>query len=175
MNLMHKKTRQLIELSFLGVIMFVSKIIMEAMPNIHLVSVLTIAYTLSYKEKALVPIYLFVVLNGISAGFAIWWIPYLYIWTILWAATMILSKFVCEAHAVIVYQIVCALHGLFFGILYAPINALLWGMSFSEMVSWIIAGIPYDCIHAAGNLFAGTLIIPISKLINKLGAVHRDV
>ena len=155
--------------------MFVSKIIMEVIPNIHLVSALTIAYTLSYREKALVPIYLFVVLNGIFAGFAFWWIPYLYIWTILWAATMVLSKFICKSHAVILYQILCALHGLLFGTLYAPVNALLWGMSFSEMISWIIAGIPFDCIHAVGNWVAGILIIPISKLINKLGAAHRNV
>ena len=71
----------------LGTIMFVSKIVMEALPNIHLLGTLTMTYTVVYRKKALIPLYVYVFLNGLYAGFSLWWVPYLYIWTILWGIT----------------------------------------------------------------------------------------
>ena len=84
--------RELAIFSMLGALMFCSKIIMEALPNIHLLGMLTMTYTLVYRGKALIPLYIYIFLNGFAAGFATWWIPYLYIWTVLWAITMLLPK-----------------------------------------------------------------------------------
>ena len=53
---------------------------MELLPNIHLLGMLTMVYTIVFRIKALIPIYVYVFLNGIFAGFSPWWIPYLYIW-----------------------------------------------------------------------------------------------
>ena len=64
--------------------MYASKMLMELAPNIHLLGVFTIAFTVVYRKKALYPIYIYVLLNGIFSGFSAWWLPYLYIWTILW-------------------------------------------------------------------------------------------
>ena len=73
-------------------VMFVSKIVMEFLPNIHLLGMLTMVYTLTFRSKALIPIYIYVFVNGLYAGFAVWWVPYLYVWTILWAVTMLLPR-----------------------------------------------------------------------------------
>jgi len=35
-------------------------------------------------------------------------------------------------------------------------------------LSWIIAGIPFDILHAAGDLAAGLLVFPLSQLLAKL-------
>lgn len=84
--------RELAIFSMLGALMFCSKIIMEALPNIHLLGMLTMTYTLVYPwKRADTAVYLYF-LNGFAAGFATWWIPYLYIWTVLWAITMLLPK-----------------------------------------------------------------------------------
>ena len=64
--------------------MYASKVVMEVAPNVHLLGVFTMAFTIVYRKKALYPIYTYVLLNGIFTGFATWWIPYLYLWTILW-------------------------------------------------------------------------------------------
>lgn len=148
--------------------MFVSKIIMEALPNIHLLGMFTMTYTLTFRKKALLPIYVYVLLNGLYAGFNMWWIPYLYIWTVLWAVTMVLPRDMPKGAKRIVYPLVCALHGLSFGTLYAPAQALMMGMSFKATIAWIIAGLPWDAVHAAGNLLAGLLICPLSELLCKL-------
>lgn len=151
----------------LGALMFVSKIILEVIPNVHLLGALTMIYTVAFRKKALVPIYVFVFINGVWAGFATWWIPYLYIWTVLWGVTMLLPTNMTKRTACIVYPLVCALHGLFYGTLYAPLQALMFGLDFRGMLLWIAAGLPWDAVHAAGNLVAGLLVFPLSRVINK--------
>lgn len=154
--------------AMLGTLMFCSKIIMEVLPNIHLLGMFTMVFTIAFRKKALIPIYIYVLLNGLYAGFTIWWIPYLYVWTILWGVTMLLPKKMPKKFACVVYPLVCALHGIAFGALYAPAQALLFGLDFNQMVAWILAGLPWDTLHGVGNFFAGILIIPLSDLLIKL-------
>ena len=54
----------------LAAVMFASKVIMEILPNIHLLGTLTMAYTVAFRKKALIPIYLYVMINGVYSGFA---------------------------------------------------------------------------------------------------------
>ena len=76
----------------LGTLMFCSKIIMELLPNIHLIGMFVMVCTIVFRVKALVPIYVFVAITGLYAGFAPWWVPYIYIWTVLWGLTMLIPK-----------------------------------------------------------------------------------
>ena len=154
--------------AMLGTVMFCSKILMEALPNIHLLGMLTMVYTLVFRARALIPIYVYILLNGLYAGFNAWWIPYLYIWTILWGITMLLPRNMPQKIGAVVYPVVCALHGLAFGTLYAPAQALMFGMSFKQMVAWIIAGLPWDVVHMVGDSIAGLLILPLYHVLRKL-------
>lgn len=157
----------------LGALMFASKIAMQALPNIHLLGMFIMTFTVVFGKKALIPIYIYVMLDGLYGGFGLWWFPYLYIWTILWAATMLLPENMSEKKKRIVYPIVCALHGLLFGTLYAPAQAIIMHLNFRSAVSWIIAGLPYDALHAAGNFAFGFLILPLSNLMKKLLKMNR--
>ena len=148
--------------------MYASKMIMEVAPNVHLLGVFTIAFTVVYRKKALYPIYIYVLLNGIFCGFATWWIPYLYLWAVLWGATMLLPKRIPEKLRPLVYMLLCAAHGFLFGTLYAPAQALLYGLSFQKMVAWIISGLPWDFVHGVSNFFCGILIVPIIKILTFL-------
>ncbi len=148
--------------------MYASKMIMEVAPNVHLLGVFTIAFTVVYRKKALYPIYTYVLLNGIFCGFATWWIPYLYLWAVLWGATMLLPKRIPEKIRPLVYMLLCAAHGFLFGTLYAPAQALLYGLSFQKMVAWIISGLPWDFVHGVSNFFCGILIVPVIKILTFL-------
>ncbi len=154
--------------AMLGTLMFCSKIIMEFLPNIHLLGMLTMVYTIVFRKKALLPIYIYVMINGLYAGFSVWWIPYTYVWTILWALTMLLPRNMPKKVAIIVYPVVCGLHGFAFGTLYAPAQALMFGFNFEQTIAWIIAGLPWDAVHGIGNLAVGILIVPFSELLRKL-------
>lgn len=158
-------TKEIAIFGMLGAVMYVSKFVMEIFPNIHLIDIFTAAFTVVYRKKALYPIYTYVILNGIFCGFATWWIPYLYLWTILWGAIMLLPENMSKKAKPIVYMAVCAAHGIFFGTLYAPAQALLYGLSFKDMAAWIIAGLPFDCVHGVSNFFCGILIMPITRVL----------
>ena len=141
---------------------------MEGLPNIHLVGMLTITYTVVYKLKALIPIYVYVLLDGLFGGFGVWWIPYLYIWTILWGVTMLIPKKIPKWLACIIYPALCALHGICFGSLYAPVWAIVSRLNFEETLVWIANGFAFDIIHCIGNLAVGLLIFPMTVLLKKL-------
>lgn len=166
-NEKYKKLVDLLVFTMLGVILLISKLLMEALPNFHLLGTLITAYTIVYRKDALKPIFIFVFLFGLVYSFSIWWIPYLYIWAILWAMVMLLPKNMSKKVAVPVYMIVSGLHGLLYGTLYAPAQALLFGYDFKTMVAWIIAGFPFDIMHCVGNVVLGILILPVATALKK--------
>lgn len=154
--------------TMLGALMFCSKILMELLPNIHLLGMFTMTFTLVFRKKALIPVYVYVLVNGLFGGFSLWWMPYLYIWTILWGVTMLLPKRMPKALACVVYPTVCALHGFAFGLLYAPAQALMFGFDLKQTLTWVAAGLPFDLLHGLGNFAAGLLILPLAALLRRL-------
>lgn len=160
--------REITVFGMLGALMYASKILMEVAPNIHLLGVLTIAYTVVYKKKALYPIYIYVLLNGLFSGFATWWVPYLYIWTVLWAVTLPLAEKLPKKYRGIAFMLLNACHGFAFGVLYAPAQAILYGLSWEGMLAWIVAGLPFDVVHGVSNFFCGILIVPIVQVLQRL-------
>lgn len=166
-------TKELAVFSVLGALMYTSKILMEVAPNVHLLGVFTISFTVVYRKKALYPIYIYVLLNGIMSGFATWWIPYLYIWTILWAMVMALPKNMPKKLEPIVYMLVCGAHGFLYGTLYAPSQAILFGLDMEAMIAWIIAGLPWDFIHGVSNLICGLMIVPLVTALRKLEKISK--
>ncbi len=148
--------------------MFISKLWMDWLPNIHLLGVFTIAITVVYRQKALYAIYTYVLLNGVFAGFSAWWIPHLYLWTLLCLATMLLPKQIPPRVARIFYMSLCGLHGLLYGVLYAPCQAFFFGLNFEQTIAWVVAGLPFDLLHGISNFIAGLLISPIISLLKKL-------
>ena len=155
--------------AMLGAIQFGSKQLLEFLPNVELVSTLTMVYTLVYRRQALIPIYVFVLMEGVLWGFGTWWIPYLYLWTVLWGVTMLLPRRLPARWGVPVYAGVCALFGLAYGTLYAPFQCYAFlGGDWKRTLTWIVAGLPWDGVHALGNLALGTLIVPLSTLLRNL-------
>ena len=152
----------------LGALMYASKVIMDVLPNIHLIGVFVVAITVVYGKKALYPIYIFVFLTGLLNGFGTWWIPYLYLWAILWGATMLLPKNLTGKKAPVIYAVVCSLHGFLYGVMYAPFQAIMYNLSLKGTLTWIATGLPFDITHGISN-FIVTLIlsIPLIRLLQQ--------
>ena len=161
--------RHVILFAMLGSILFVSKQVLEVLPNVELISTLTMVYTLVYRRRALIPVYLFVFLEGILAGFGLWWYPYLYLWAVLWGVTMLLPRRLPLWAQVPVYAGTCAGFGLAYGSLYAPYQCLVFlGGDLDKTLTWIALGFPWDMTHALGNLALGLLIVPLTTALRRL-------
>lgn len=156
------KTREIVTCGFLAAILLVVQVMLSFLPNIELVSLLVIVYTLVFQRKTLVILYTFALLQGLLYGFGIWWIMYLYVWTILYG---IVRKF-RKNENVILWAIIggCfgALFGLFCSIPYAVAGGIGAGLA------WWAGGLLFDIAHAVGNFFVILLLFkPLYYIVKK--------
>lgn len=155
-----RNIKELVRLSLLAAILMVAQVGMAFLPNIELVSLLCISYTLSLGKKALYVIYLFVLLQGLLYGFGMWWLCYLYIWAILWGVTMLFSSM----DPPLGWAILSGLFGLCFGALTA-LPYLLTGGPSMAFAYWV-NGIPFDIAHCIGNFAAALILLkPLRRIL----------
>ena len=141
------------------------------LPNIELVSLLIIVYTLTLHKKALYIITIFIILEGFLYGIGLWWINYLYIWFILYLLVMLFRK----ESSPLQWAIIAGGYGLSFGAL-CSIPYFFMGLSggtirngLQSAFAYWIAGIPFDITHGIAN-FVVVLVLfkPVYKIIDQL-------
>ena len=134
------KTRSLVTAAFLAAVLVASKFALDGLPNIELVSLLVILYTLEYPRLAVPAVYTYVFVYGLLNGFGIWWFPQLYIWAVL-----------------MLFALLSGLFGLCYGALYAVSYAVMNG-GIAAGIAWWVTGIPFDLLHGAGNFVVALLL-----------------
>ena len=147
----------------LGAILLVSQIALAPLPNIEIVSVLVVLFTLVLGKYVAYTLSVFILLEGLVYGFGLWWFSYLYIWTIL----AILTFFFRKMESRLGWALLCGFYGLLFGTLTSFPTFVLSG--FAVGVAYILSGIPFDLIHAVANFLLAFLLLPVlRKLLEKL-------
>ena len=140
------RTRGLVQTALMGAILLVSQIALAALPNIEVVSLLLILYTVAISPKqALAAAWLFALLEGLIYGFGIWWVMYLYVWPMLVLVSWLLKK----NRSVWLWAFVSAVFGLSFGALCSIPYFISGGIGAG--IAWWISGIPYDITHCISN------------------------
>ena len=127
-------------------VIFAAQVAMAALPNIEIVTMLVILYTQLYRKKVFFIIYAFIGLEGLFYGFGLWWLNYLYIWTLLTLLVLLLGK---KQRSPVFWSILAGAYGLCFGMLCAIPYFIAGGIG-GGLAYWV-AGIPYDIMHCAGN------------------------
>lgn len=137
---------KLTRIALLSAILYVSKVALEFLPNVELVSLLVILYTLVFGKETFLTVTVFNLFELIQWGFGTWWFSYLYVWPLLCLITLILNKLIKEE--ILVWAIVSGCFGLIFGslfaIVYIPINL-------SYALTYWISGLPWDVWHGVCN------------------------
>lgn len=157
------KIKDIVIIALMSSILFAVQVIFAALPNIELVSLLVIVYTLVFGWRTLGIIYVFAVLEGLLYGFGPWWIMYLYIWTILYLIVTLLRK----NTSVIIWATVSGIYGLMFGALGAVVYIFIGGIGMA--VAYWIAGLMFDIVHGVSNFFVCIILFkPIYTVLKKL-------
>ena len=164
---------RLVLFAMLGALMYASKWALQMLPNIHLIGFFIISFTVVYRFQAIFPIYVFVFLCGVFDGFGTWWVPYLYIWTILWAVTLLIPKKLAHSKwGYLIFPVLGGIYGLCFGTLYTPVYALLMGFDLPAAIAWIAKGFVFDIYHCIGNVASALLVPFFIKLLTRLEKMY---
>lgn len=157
------KTKDIVLMGMLGTLLFIFQVAFAFLPNIELVSLFIIIYTLRYGSKSVFSIYVFALLEGLLYGFGIWWVMYLYVWTILALVTLIFHK----NNSTFFWAIISGIFGLSFGALCSIPYFITGGLGAG--IGYWISGIPFDIIHSIGN-FVVVLVLfkPLQGLFARL-------
>lgn len=139
-------------LGMMGALLVIVQVAISFVPNVELVSLLVIVYTLLLGAYAFAPIYAFVMVEGLLYGFGLWWMNYAYVWAILTGIVLLLRN----QKSVYFWAIISGVFGLFFGALCAIPYLFMGGLS-SAFAYWI-TGIPFDIAHCIGNAAAILLL-----------------
>lgn len=164
MNGRKSQSRRVVLCATLAALMTALQAAMAPLPNIEPVSLLVLVYALVFGRDVFYIIYTFVLLEGLLYGFHLWWVTYLYIWT-LWAlAVLLISR--GRDRGPLLWAVACGAFGLSFGALCAL--PYLAGGPWAAFAYWT-SGIPFDLLHCAGN-FCLTLALerPLYTLLTKL-------
>lgn len=158
-----KKAIHIAATGLLGAILLIGQVGLSFLPNIEIVSTLVIVYALALKGRAFPIIYVFVLLEGLVFGFGVWWVSYLYIWSILALLALAFQRI----DSAFFWAVLSGAFGLSFGALCA-IPYLISGGIGAALTYWI-NGIPFDILHCAGN-FALTLALyrPLTRILKKM-------
>lgn len=158
--------RKITRIALLSAILYVSKVALEFLPNVELVSLLTVLYTLVFGKEAFLIVTVFNLFELIQWGFGTWWVSYLYVWPLLVLITLLLKKIIKEEF--LIWSVVSGLFGLIFGslfaIVYLPVDP-------AYALAYWISGLPWDVWHGVCN-FVLMLVIgkPLYLLLKKARA-----
>ena len=156
--------RKITRIALLSAILYVSKVALEFLPNVELVSLLTVLYTLVFGKEAFLIVTVFNLFELIQWGFGTWWVSYLYVWPLLVLITLLLKKIIKEEF--LIWSVVSGLFGLIFGslfaIVYLPVDP-------AYALAYWISGLPWDVWHGVCN-FVLMLVIgkPLYLLLKKV-------
>ncbi len=155
------KAKDMVMVGACSAVLFLSQIAFAFLPNIELVSVMVIAFSLVLEKKTLYIIYVFALCEGIYYGFGVWWIMYLYVWTILY----LLARLFRKQDSRLFWAALSGGFGLMFGGLCAVPYFFISGIG-GGMAYWV-GGIPFDLLHGAGNFVTALVVLPPLKWVLK--------
>lgn len=136
---------------------------MAGLPNIEPVSLMVMLFAVVFGWKCLYPIYLYVLMEIMLYGINLWNINYLYVWTILAVAAILMRRL----RNPIWWALLAGVFGIAFGLLCSPVYMVIGGVDYG--IRWWLAGFGFDIPHAIGNfVIALVLFAPLRKLLETL-------
>ncbi len=161
------KVKSITVTALMAAILFAVQIILSGLPNIELVSLLVILFTIAFPKNIWGALAVFCVLEGVFYGFGTWWLMYLYVWPIL----ALTAYFFRKNNSPFFWCVVNGAFGLMFGLLcafsYLPIGGI------PMMLSWWVSGIPFDIVHGISN--SVTALVLFKPLYSALEYIAREL
>lgn len=139
------------------------KRVLAFVPNMELVTLLIILYTLYFGRRIYYVIAAFILIEGCLYGFGIWWAMYAYVWPLLAFLTYLFRK----KESIWFWSGFSGIYGFCFGALCTFPYFVIGGMDM--VISWWTAGLLYDVLHGISNfILCLILFVPLKKALAAL-------
>ena len=149
----------------------VSKLMLNFLPNVELVTFWVIMFTLFFGPKVIYSIIVFILIEISIHGIHTWIFMYMYVWPALALLVYLFRK----NDSIWFYSILSGFFGLFYGAFcslpYIVIGTVDGGIQSGLIMAfnWWVAGIPFDIIHGIANfVIMMVLYTPVRALLGKL-------
>ncbi|MCR4595217.1 MAG: hypothetical protein K5673_00395 [Lachnospiraceae bacterium] len=163
----HKKIFSVLDIATIGVmaaLLEVVKVALQAVPNVELVTLFIIVFTLYLGPKSLIAVWGFVGMECAVYGLGLWTVMYVYVWPILVLITCLLGKHRSSQWP---FVVLASMFGLFFGAMCSIPYFFMGG--YATALAWWVAGIPFDILHGVTNFIgAAVLFTPLMKALDRI-------
>ncbi len=150
--------------ALLSAVLYVSKLALDFLPNIEVVTLLIILYTLMLGKETFAIVMVFNLFQGLQWGFGLWWVSYMYTWPALCLIVLLLRRLIKEEF--LLWSVIAGSYGLLFGaffaLAYLPLDP-------GYALTYWITGLTWDVWHAVVNfILMAVLGKPFYKILKQV-------
>ncbi|MDI9476529.1 MAG: hypothetical protein ACOX0L_03885 [Natronincolaceae bacterium] len=156
------KAKDIAVIGLLSASITIGKLALSLVPNVEIVSLLFIVYTIVFGVKhSIIISIIFSTTEIFIYGLSTWLLGYYFIWPMLIFITHIVKKTVKDEYG---YATIAGLFGLFFGVFFAIVESFFYGYAYG--LTYWIRGIPFDILHGVSNFIIVLILFnPITKIM----------
>lgn len=145
-----------------------AKLALSFLPNVELVTLLVILFTLCLGGRALLAVFAFAGVECLVWGLGLWTVMYLYVWPLLAVLVLLFRR----QQSALFWSILSGIYGLLFGALCSIPYFFIGGVQ--TAVAWWIAGIPWDIVHGVSNfVLCLVLFAPLRRVFLRMQKVQE--
>ena len=166
------KIRDIALIGILSATITAGKLALSFIPNVEIVTLLFIVYTIVFgREKGFLISLVFTTTDILIYGFSTWLLGYYIVWPMLITITGLMKERIKSEYG---YAAIGAIFGYTFGLLFAVVESFFYGAAYGW--TYWIRGIPFDLIHGTSNFIIILILYkPITDILMKLKKSYYSV
>jgi energy-coupling factor transport system substrate-specific component len=148
------KIRDIVLIALLSAATTAGKLALSFLPNIEIVTLLFIVFTVTLGlKRSLLISAVFVTTDILIYGFSTWVIGYYIAWPLLVFITSLIAGKLKSEYG---YAVIGGLFGLFYGMIFAVVESFFYGPAYG--LAYWIKGLTFDLVHGVSNFIIVLLL-----------------
>lgn len=148
-----EKGKRIARVAVIAALLEAVKIVLSSLPNIELVTLLIIVFTLAIGRETFYAVVIFVGIECCIWGVHLWTAMYLFVWPVLVALVLLFKR-----RSNFFFAMLSGAFGLCFGALCSVIYLFTGGIKMA--FAWWVSGIPWDIVHGVSNFIICLVLLP---------------
>ncbi len=156
------RARDIALIPLLSASITVGKLALSFIPNVEIVTMLFIIYTVTFGlKRSLLAAVLFSTIEILIYGFSTWVLGYYLIWPLLIIVTGLLKDRLKSEFG---YAAIAGIFGFLFGAFFAVFESFFYGWAYG--FTYWLRGILFDVVHGVSNYIVVLLLFkPLSRML----------